>query len=175
MPSELTKKLAPADPNVLASAATAACACCGAVLPGGDDGCRAAFAEVLARGYSDRGFGAVHHFVVDAHALQHSEWHGPRSNAVHLVRLCWLFDHEEGAAIGTRGPLEVIAARGPLKDWPFLAPPERRGDVTVADLYAARDLEAHLACARRWAESAWAAWAEHHAWARSRLAAMMGQ
>jgi hypothetical protein len=172
MPGHVTK-LIPADPDVLATGVRAPCACCGAVLPGGDEGCRAAFGEVLAREFSDRAYGAVHLFTVDAHALQHSEWHGPRSNAVHLMRLGWLIERGGSAAIGSRGPLEDVAKRGPLEGWPTLAPPVARGEVTIADVYAVSAVADHTAIVRRWAESVWAAWSEHHAWARARLAGLI--
>ena len=48
------------------------------------------FQPVLEREYSDPAFNKAHLFTVDAHALQHSEEHGPRSKAFHLMRLCWL-------------------------------------------------------------------------------------
>ncbi len=171
MPGQKTR-LIPSDPAVLETGPITACACCGALLPGGDDGCRAAFGEVLARGYSDRAYGAVHLLTVDAHALQHSEWHAPRSNDVHLVRLCWLIERGGESAIGTRGPLEVAAARGGLGDWPFLDPPRDRGPLTIADVWGAVGLAEHCDRARDWARSVWAAWGAHHAWARKRLDAL---
>jgi hypothetical protein len=164
-------QLIPADPKVLEHAPVAACACCGARLPGGDDGCRAAFGEVLAREYSDPAYGAVHLLTVDAHALQHSDWHSRRSNAAHLVRLCWLIERGGDAAIGVRGPLEH-AAKSTLGDWPFLEPPQAPGAMTVADLHAAKDVAAHCAIAREWGRAVWLAWSEHHDWARKRLDAL---
>ena len=50
------------------------------------------FNAVLERDYSDPVYGAAHLFTVDAFCLQHSEQCGPRSNAFHLMRLCWLVE-----------------------------------------------------------------------------------
>jgi hypothetical protein len=47
--------------------------------------------------------------------------------------------------------------------WPVLAPPDRRGEVTVFDVAAAGLVadseEGHAAAVREWARSVWAAWA----------------
>lgn len=63
----------------------APCTSCGAVVPGGTEGCRKLFGEALAREYSDPVYGAVHFLTVDAYALQHAEQHGPSTNAYHLI------------------------------------------------------------------------------------------
>lgn len=49
------------------------------------------------------------------------------------------------------------------------AVPAFRGDVTIDDVIAAAPEDRH-AVVRRWAESVWAAWAEHQAIARSWIA-----
>ena len=60
------------------------CASCGAIVPGGTEVCHKLCEEVLALGYSYPAYGAVHLCTVDAYTLQHSEQHGPRSNAFHF-------------------------------------------------------------------------------------------
>lgn len=50
------------------------CPMCGATVPESFGGCRAVFDD-------------VHLMTIDAYALQHSEEHGPRSNASHLLPL----------------------------------------------------------------------------------------
>jgi uncharacterized protein DUF5946 len=49
------------------------------------------------------------------------------------------------------------------------AVPAFRGDVTIHDVIAAAPEDRH-AVVRRWAESVWAAWAEHQALARRWIA-----
>src|SRR5690349_6593330 len=78
---------------MLSATTTGKCSYCGAVALDGFDSCRDIFNAVLEREYSIPAFGESHLFTVDAYALQHSEQHGPRSNAFHLMRLCWLIEH----------------------------------------------------------------------------------
>src|SRR2546426_1052411 len=85
--------------NQSTTAAMTACSCCGADVLDGYESCRAMFNAVLEGEYSDPAFGEAHLFTVDAFALQHSEQHGPRSNAFHLMRLCWLLEHGGDASI----------------------------------------------------------------------------
>jgi Family of unknown function (DUF5946) len=61
------------------------CGYCGAVVPDGYESRAAMFQAVLDREYSDPACGEARLFTADAHALQHSEEHGPRSNAFHLM------------------------------------------------------------------------------------------
>lgn len=143
----------------------ATCARCGAVVPGGTAGCRKFFEELLALEYSDPAYGAVHLLTVDAYVLQHSEGHGPRSNAYHLIRLCWLLEGGGDPRIGQGGPRSRALSDG-YKDFPFLEPPANRGDVTVVDIHGAAGPEEHAERVRRWAASVWEAWRADHAWAR---------
>src|SRR6202042_2623121 len=78
---------------------TTACRCCGATLLEGFESCRAMFNAVLEREYSDLAYGEAHLFTVDAFCLQHSEQCGPRSNAFHLMRLCWLVERRGNPSI----------------------------------------------------------------------------
>jgi Family of unknown function (DUF5946) len=75
---------------------TTKCGCCSAAVRESFENCRAMFNAVLEREYSDAAFGEAHLFTVDVYALQHSEQHGPRSNAFHLMRLGWLLEHGGG-------------------------------------------------------------------------------
>src|SRR5437762_8152295 len=103
-----------------------ACPCCGAVRLDGFENCRAMFNAVLAREYSDPAFGEAHLFTVDANALQHSEQHGPRSNAFHLMRLCWLLEHGGSPSIRQvqRGGRALYDPQGrKIHELPFLEPP----------------------------------------------------
>ena len=132
------------------------------------------FQAVLEREYSDPafGFGEAHLFTVDAHALQHSEEHGPRSNAFHLMRLCWLIEHGGNPSIrqarkGARGFYD--AREESYRRFPFLRPPPFRGELTIISVLTARTPEEHAERARAWGQSVWEAWDAHHVWARAQV------
>jgi hypothetical protein len=130
------------------------------------------FQAVLEREYSDAAFGEVHLFTVDAYALQHSEEHGPRSNAFHLMRLCWLLEHNGNPSIRQvrQGGLSLSNAREEsYREFPFLSPPENRGDLTIAYIFGAKTAIEHAAMARTWGEAVWKAWHVHHLWARAQV------
>jgi hypothetical protein len=130
------------------------------------------FNAVLEREYSDTSFGAAHLFTVDAHALQHSDEHGPRSNAFHLIRLCWLLEHGGNPSIRQvrRGRRAFSDAREQAyRDFPFLQPPASRGELTVVSVLMAQTPEEHAARARAWGQSVWEAWSAHHTWAREHV------
>jgi len=144
------------------------CARCGAMLPGGSAGCFALFAEVSALEYSDPAYAAVNFLSTDAHALQHPEDHGVKSNAFHLIRLCWLLEHDGNPRIG-QGPLWLQKQLDGNPKLPMLEPPVDRGKVTVVDVQGATTPEEHAERAWRWASSVWEAWRAHHEWARQWL------
>ena len=129
---------------------------------------RRLFEEVLALEYSDLTYGAVHLLTVDAHALQHSEDHGPRSNAFHLLRLCTLLEHGADPAIG-RGAGWLQAQVEDKQSILFLEPPAGRGAVTIADVHGASTPGEHAEHVRCWAHSVWEAWEAYHDWARQWL------
>jgi hypothetical protein len=127
------------------------------------------FNAVLEREYSMPAYGESHLFTVDAFCLQHSEQCGPRSNAFHLMRLCWLLKHGGDPRIqrapgGGRAFKEVREQN--LRKFPFLEPPVSRGELTVVSVLTAPNHEEHAARARAWGECVWEAWSEHHCWAR---------
>lgn len=131
--------------------------------------CWAAYGEVLAREYSDPAYFRVHRLSVDAYAVQHPGRPGPQaiqSVAVHLIRLCLLL--ERGLPMERANDAMLKASeREDLYVW--LEPPVSRGDVTVADVVDAKDVDSHMAAVRRWADSAWTAWTPHHSIVRSWL------
>jgi hypothetical protein len=141
---------------------------CDARVSGSFESCRAVFEAVCTREYSDLAFGAVHLLTVDAYALQHSEEHGPRSNAFHLLRLCSLLEHGGNPGIGRRPPRKVGKAREKeYRDFPALQPPLHRGNLTVVEVYDARHPEEHAKRVRAWARSVWDGYCTHHEWARA--------
>jgi len=118
--------------------------------------------------YGDPARGVVHLLTVDAYALQHSEDHGPRSNAFHLLRLCMLLEY--GAELGIGQNLRWLQAQLDGKqEMPYLEPSEDRGAVTIADVHGAASPEEHAARVRRWARSVWEAYSAYHGWARQWL------
>jgi hypothetical protein len=145
------------------------------VVPPGFASCREVFETVITREYTDPAFGAVHLLTVDAYALQHSEDHGPRSNAFHLIRLWLLLEHGSAPGLG-QGPSRVVAKafEKHYRRFPFLDPPPDRGALTIADVYGAEGPEQHAERVRRWAASVWEAWSDHHDWARE-AASMFGE
>jgi hypothetical protein len=143
------------------------CPMCGALVPACMASCRAIFEDVCTREYSDLAYGAVHLLTVDAYALQHSEEHGPRSNAFHLMRLCSLLEGGANPGIGQRPPRHIGKAfEGHYLELPTLAPPPRRGSQTIVAVHGAQDAEEHAERVRGWAWSVWDAYSVHHEWAR---------
>jgi hypothetical protein len=148
------------------------CGCCGAVILDGYDNCAAMFQAVLEREYSDPAFGEAHLFTVDAYVLQHSEEHGPRSNAFHLMRLCWLVEHGGNPSIRQLrrgGGASYDAREEAYRHFPFLEPPASRGELSVGSVLTAQTPGEHKARARAWGQSVWEAWSAHHAWARAEV------
>ena len=130
------------------------------------------FNAVLEREYSNLAFGDAHLFTVDAFCLQHSEQCGPRSNAFHLMRLCWLIEREGNPSLrrvraGSRAFYK--AREEDLRRFPFLEPPAARGELTVVSVLPAANPEEHAARARAWGQCVWVAWSGHHAWAREQV------
>jgi Family of unknown function (DUF5946) len=151
----------------------ATCACCRARVLDGFESCRAMFNAVLEREYSIPAFGEAHLFTVDAFCLQHSEQCGPRSNAFHLMRLCWLMEHGGDPDIrqARRGGRAFRKARElELRSFPFLEPPGFRGELTVVSVLRAKDPKEHVERARAWGQSVWSAWSRRHPWAREQAA-----
>lgn len=149
---------------------SANCRLCGALLPIGFGSCHAIFETVCVKEYSDIAYGAVHLLTVDAYALQHSEEHGPRSNAFHLLRLCRLVECGENPGIGQRPRRSIGKALEKEYRWlPVLAPPSNLGSLTVADVVGAENPEVHAAMVQGWARSVWDAYVSHHEWARAHV------
>src|SRR5207244_749330 len=98
----------------------------------------------------------VHLLSVDAYVLQHSEQHGPRSNAFHLIRLCWLLERNGDPSIG-RGGSRLKSVLKAYRSFPFLPPPENQGEITVAKVVGATGPEEHAQRVRQWANSVWQA------------------
>ena len=151
---------------------TTTCSCCGSVLQESFESCRAMFNSVLEREYSNPAFGEAHLYTVDAFCLQHSAQCGPRSNAFHLMRLCWLLEHGGNPSIRqvrAGGRAFYNAREKDYRDFPFLEPPATVGDLTVVSVLEAQNAEDHNERAKAWVQYAWDAWSQHHAWAREQV------
>ena len=149
------------------------CTGCGRLVPGGTAGCREEFEALVGRDFGDALYFRVHRTFVDVYALQHPDAYGAsaKSLAAHLMGVCWVV---EG-----RAPMAVApdALRGWLDGTPRLErpePPAFRGRLTLADVAAAPDAEAHEQAVDRWARSTWNSYAPLHEltreWIRRALA-----
>lgn len=130
-------------------------------------GCWAAFGRVLAREYEDPRYAATHRLTVDAYAVQHPGMpsrQSIQSVGVHLVRLCLFL--ERGLPPEAANDAMLAAARH-KSHFGWLEPPASLGALTVADVEAAMELDAHVAVVRRWAWQMWEVWAPHHATVRA--------
>lgn len=110
---------------------------------------------------------------VDAFAAQHPggaevDRRQRQSVAVHLVALCLVLDLDLA-----RPPLEVVRGRTSQlllvdgQGWPFLAPPDLSGRLTVSDLVPVAGATAATPGTERWAADVWDAWGEHHGTVRA--------
>lgn len=130
-------------------------------------GCWSAFGRVLAREYQEPRLRPVHRLSVDAYAVQHPGTpcrQASQSVGVHLVRLC-LFLERGLDPVGANDAMLRAARHKASYHW--LEPPAARGGLTVADIDAAADAEAHLAAVAIWARQAWQAWSPYHATVRA--------
>lgn len=133
-------------------------------------GCWHAFGVLLARMYEDPALSSVHRLSVDAYAVQHpggDSRQAIQSVGVHLARLCLFLEHGLAPEAANAAMLRVGKIKHTMVK---LARPPSLGEVTVADVVATADVAAQIEVARRWARSAWGAWAMHHdtvrRWAR---------
>jgi hypothetical protein len=126
-------------------------------------GCWAAYCALLAREYEDRAYRTMHRLTVDAYAVQHpgeDTSQARNSVGIHLSRL---------ALILVRGwPIErannaMVAISAMKMHYPWLTPPQNRGELTVREVLQARNSAEHHVAVRRWAKSVWEAWHEYHA------------
>lgn len=129
-------------------------------------GCWAIYGEVLAREYSDQSYFEVHRLSVDAYAVQHPgkpSRQSIQSVGLHLIRLCHFLEH---GLTADKANGAMLAAGKIKHSFNWLTPPASLGDVTVLDVYRAQDIAEHRKLVWQWAQSAWEAWAPHHATVR---------
>jgi hypothetical protein len=93
---------------------------------------------------------------------------------VHLVGLCLVLERRFPVDAAVRA-IARLASQGfdHGQEFPWLEPPADRGLVTVIDIVTAADADAHVREMKRWADSAWGAWKEHHPAIRRRAEALV--
>lgn len=146
------------------------CPGCNALVPdsegpthryvGASAGCWQLYGELLAKEFSEPDYAALHQRTVDTYMVQHPGVDSPQARqsvAVHLMSLC--LQLEEGMA-----PERATRALPHFthRDYPWLTPPDHRGEVTVQDVLAARTPAEHTERVQQWARSVWHAWAMYH-------------
>jgi hypothetical protein len=146
------------------------CYGCGASFPkidgqthryiGASPACWSIFGEVLAKEYEIYGY--PHHLTVDAYAAQHP---GKPSNqsiksvAIHLISLHLMLDHHYEAKQVTK---VMSRAAQDSQKFIWLEPPASPGELTILDVYRAKNLKEHTDLVQIWAHSVWQAWQPHH-------------
>lgn len=141
------------------------CDGCGLRIAGGSDGCQAIFEELLARDFSDARYFAAHRMLVDTYSLQHPARYcaSAKSLAAHLCGLAYILEEGGSRAVGDEALGRWLDGRVSLVK-PEL--PERRGELTVADVRDAPTPEAYVEAVERWARSTWEAYEPLHDVAR---------
>ncbi|HRI16288.1 MAG TPA: DUF5946 family protein [Verrucomicrobiota bacterium] len=126
-------------------------------------GCAEACGRLFAQHYEHMDiYGDVYRLANDAYAVQHPGRPSRQtinSAAIHLIRLCLTIEQGLPAKYANDA---VLAAGQRKEDYWWLKPPVLKGSITVADFVEAMPPEEHRKLLRRWAGSAWEAWAEHH-------------
>ena len=156
-----------------------ACPGCRIVLPaagpthaymGASPGCWALYRRLSTAPYARRPGSRLRRLVEDAYAVQHPGVQGRRSLqsvAVHLMGLCTLLERD------VELPRQVpVLGRMPARktmDLHWLAPPAKRGRLTVHDVFEAGYGDGHADAVEAWARDVWKAWASHHATVRGWL------
>jgi len=104
--------------------------------------------------------------IVDCYSIQHDKYIASgRSLAAHLGGVCIALEHGGDESL-LRAVQRWLSGTG---DLPKPAVPASRGEVTIDAVIAAAPEDRH-AVVLRWAASAWSAWSEHQALARSWIA-----
>ena len=154
---------------------TERCVGCGAIVPRiegpvhrymtSSPGCWALNGEVAARHLADPAASSYRQLCVDAYAVQHPGVPGPQaiqSVGGHLVSLHAQVELGLPIARASAALERGIRRKGYFR---WLTPPSFHGALTV--LFMAANLDDPASAARAWAESAWRAWAPHHAQVRA--------
>jgi uncharacterized protein DUF5946 len=129
---------------------------------GGSDACHKLFEELGLRAFEDSRFAAMRRLAVDCYACQHDRYIlSGRSLAAHLTGLAVAIEYEGAERVNERVQAWLSRTRHVEKP----AVPKSRGPITIAEVAGASP-EEYAAAVRRWADSVWDAWRDHHALAR---------
>ena len=149
------------------------CPECGAPIAGDaatSEACETRFQGLGLERFDDSELASDWRTIVDCYSVQHDKYiRSGRSLAAHLTGVCIAAEHGGDQAL-LRATQQWLSRTQKL---PKPAVPAWRGDVTVDDVIAAAPEDRHTVV-ERWAASAWEAWAEHHALARSWIAEARG-
>ena len=175
----------PASPPGAVATSTIECVGCGGRVPDiegpihrymtASPGCWRAYTELMAGGLPPSRHSAL---AVDAYAVTHPGVAGPQSTPsvwIHLITLCCVL--ERGWSVEKAVFLRRLGADA-FRGWPWLARPDRMGDVTAVDLAAvlARgDGGAAIDLTDQWVRGAWSAWSPHHGAVRARTAEIISK
>jgi hypothetical protein len=132
-----------------------ACGGCGLRIDGGTAGCQSLYDEFRVREMSELAPSyASTRLTVDVYCIQHPDRYcvSAKSLVAHVTGVGWAV--ERGG--GERG---LRALQPPV--------PQRRGELTIADLAGATAQDAYLAAQDLWARSTWDAYGDLHEIARA--------
>jgi hypothetical protein len=150
---------------------TLRCPECGAAGTATSEACEQRFHALGIERFDDSELASDWRLIVDCYAVQHDKYIlSGRSLAAHLAGVCIALEHGGDASL--LGAVQQWLGR--TGELPKPAVPMARGGVTVDDVITAVPEERHTAV-RRWAASAWDAWAEHHELARTWIAVASGR
>jgi len=141
------------------------CDGCGLRVPGGTEGCRALFDELVARDFSHALYFRVHRLMVDVYSLQHPACYckSAKSLAAHLCGLYSILEAGASRAVGDEALRRWLDGKVDLEK-PEL--PSVRGELTIDSVRGASDPESYARAVDRWARSTWTAYASLHPLAR---------
>lgn len=140
------------------------CPSCGARPLAGFADCRAMWDELLARSFSALDLARYHRQIVDLYSMQHPDEYcaSAKSYAAHLTGLCCYA--ERGGEPAIQAAVQRWLSTNPELHKPPI--PDRRGEITLADLLAADDPAQVAEVMERWTAAVWAAYADTHDLAR---------
>ena len=149
------------------------CPECGAPTSGDaatSEACERRFQDLGLERFDDSELASDWRTIVDCYSVQHDKYIlSARSLAAHLTGVGIAVEHAGDPAL-LRAMQQWLSR---TRELPKPAVPALRGDVTIDDVIVALPEDRH-AVVERWAVSEWEAWAEHHALARSWIAAALG-
>ncbi len=137
-------------------------------------GCWVTYGDVMARQYRDPVYRQAYRVTVDAYAVQHPGSPSTQTiNAIaaHLIRLYLMLERGFPPVQASMVPTWAMESR---VRYFWLEPPTSRGDITVMDVYAARNSDEHTKAVWKWGGSAWDAWEVHHDIVRRWAALILG-